>query len=94
MSKHADKQTRCAEHGVWTSVPTPPPAGQQSGGSYEVLVFLNNPRATDSTAHDVEHGYGGRFVIFGHGGCYADVGHCDVRTYLAGTESDLPAATG
>ena len=30
MSKHADKQTRCAEHGVWTSVPTPPPAGQLS----------------------------------------------------------------
>ena len=30
MSKHADKQTKCAEHGIWTSVPTPPPAGQQS----------------------------------------------------------------
>ena len=54
-----------------------------SGGSYEVLVFLNNPRATDTTAHDVEHGYGGRFVIFGHGGCYGDVGHCDVPTERA-----------
>jgi hypothetical protein len=54
-----------------------------SGGSYEVLVFLNNPRATDSTVHDVEHGYGGRFVIFGHGGCYGDVGHCDVPTERA-----------
>src|ERR1700751_585180 len=30
MSKHADKQTKCAEHGIWTSVQTPPPAGQQS----------------------------------------------------------------
>jgi acid phosphatase type 7 len=30
LSKHADKQTKCAEHGIWTSVPTPPPAGQQS----------------------------------------------------------------
>lgn len=49
-----------------------------SAGSYEVLVFLNNPGATDTTPHDVEHGYGGRFVIFGHGGCYGDVGHCDV----------------
>lgn len=49
-----------------------------SGLSYEVLVFLNNPAATDSTAHDVEHGYGGRFVIFGQGGCYGEVGHCDV----------------
>ena len=49
-----------------------------SGLSYEVLVFLNNPAATNTTPHDVEHGYGGRFVIFGHGGCYGDVGHCDV----------------
>ncbi len=49
-----------------------------SGGSYEVLVFLNNTAATDTTAHDIQHGYGGRFVIFGHGGCYGDVGHCDV----------------
>src|SRR5208283_967161 len=29
MSRHADKATKCAEHGVWTGVPTPPPAGQQ-----------------------------------------------------------------
>ena len=49
-----------------------------SGGSYEVLVFLNNTAATDTTPHNIEQGYGGRFVIFGHGGCYGDVGHCDV----------------
>lgn len=49
-----------------------------SAGSYEVLVFLNNTGATDTTAHDIEQGYGGRFVIFGHGGCYGDAGHCDV----------------
>lgn len=49
-----------------------------SGISYEVRVFLNNTAATDSTPHDVEDGYGGRFVVFGHGGCYGDVGHCDV----------------
>ena len=49
-----------------------------SGLSYEVLVFLNNPAATDTTAHELEQGYGGRLVIFGHGGCYGDVGHCDV----------------
>jgi nucleoside-diphosphate-sugar epimerase len=48
-----------------------------SGISYEVLVFLNNRTATDTTAHDVKNGYGGRFVTFGHGGCYGDVGHCD-----------------
>jgi hypothetical protein len=49
-----------------------------SGGSYEVVVFLNNTGATDTTAHDIEQGYGGRFVIFGHGGCFGDAGHCDV----------------
>jgi tyrosinase len=49
-----------------------------SGGSYEVLVFLNSPKATGTTAHTAEQGYGGRFSIFGHGPCYGDVGHCDV----------------
>jgi hypothetical protein len=49
-----------------------------SGGSYEVLVFLNNTAATNTTPHNIEQGYGGRFVIFGHAGCYGDVGHCDV----------------
>lgn len=49
-----------------------------SNSSYEVLVFLNNRSATDKTEHDVKRGYGGRFVIFGHGGCYGDLGHCDV----------------
>jgi acid phosphatase type 7 len=29
MPKSADKSTQCAEHGIWTSVPTPPPAGQK-----------------------------------------------------------------
>jgi hypothetical protein len=29
MPKRADKSTLCAEHGIWTSVPTPPPAGQK-----------------------------------------------------------------
>lgn len=49
-----------------------------SAGSYEVLVFLNNPEADDTTVHAVDAGYGGRFSIFGHGPCYGDVGHCDV----------------
>lgn len=58
-----------------------------SAGSYEVLVFLNNRSATDQTEHDVKRGYGGRFVIFGHGGCYGGVGHCDVPQ--ARTADDL-----
>jgi hypothetical protein len=29
MTKSADKSTLCAEHGIWTAVPTPPPARQK-----------------------------------------------------------------
>ncbi|HSV66047.1 MAG TPA: hypothetical protein VLJ59_09120 [Mycobacteriales bacterium] len=46
--------------------------------SYEVRLFLNNPTATAATPRTEEHGYAGRFTIFGHGGCYGDMGHCDV----------------
>ena len=46
--------------------------------SYEVMAFLNNPSATMATAHTPEDGYAGRFIIFGHGGCYGDDGHCAV----------------
>lgn len=46
--------------------------------SYEVRVFLNNPEADEDTPRTVEEGYAGRFVIFGHGGCFGDIGHCDI----------------
>src|SRR5580704_12305724 len=29
VPKSANKSTQCAEHGIWTSVPKPPPAGQK-----------------------------------------------------------------
>jgi hypothetical protein len=64
-----------------------------SAGSYEVLVFLNNTRATDTTAHTIEKGYGGRFVIFGHGGCYGDVGHCDVPATRLADDRQLPRSS-
>ena len=48
--------------------------------SYEVRVFLNNPAATADTPRDPAQGYAGRIVVFGHGGCYGDLGHCDVPT--------------
>ena len=50
-----------------------------SGASYEARVFLNNPRADDKTPLTRDNGYAGRFHIFGHGGCFGDVGHCEVR---------------
>jgi tyrosinase len=49
-----------------------------SGCSYEVRLFLNNPRATAESPRDEPSGYAGRFHVFGHGGCFGDVGHCDV----------------
>lgn len=49
-----------------------------SGLSYEVRLFLNDPDATVSTSRDDEHRYAGRLTVFGHGGCYGDIGHCDV----------------
>jgi hypothetical protein len=51
-----------------------------SAMSYEVRAFLNNPEADENTLRALEQGYGGRFVIFGHGGCYGDIGHCDIPT--------------
>jgi tyrosinase len=49
-----------------------------SEGSYEVRLFLNNPDADATTARTPEKGYAGRLHVLGHGGCYGDIGHCDV----------------
>jgi len=50
-----------------------------SGASYEGRVFLNNPGADENTPTVEETGYAGSFYIFGHGGCFGDVGHCEVN---------------
>jgi hypothetical protein len=50
-----------------------------SGASYEARIFLNAPDADADTPRDHPN-YAGSFHIFGHGGCYGDVGHCDVPT--------------
>lgn len=61
-----------------------------SGTSYEVRGFLNNPEADETTARTLEEGYGGRFVVFGHGGCYGDIGHCDILTERRGPYDRRP----
>lgn len=48
-----------------------------SGASYEARVFINAPDADADTPRD-DPRYAGSFHIFGHGGCFGDVGHCDV----------------
>jgi|SRR5437762_6448907 tyrosinase len=50
-----------------------------SGVSFEARVFLNNKKADARTSKTPGNGYAGSFHIFGHGGCFGDVGHCDVR---------------
>ena len=47
--------------------------------SYEGRIFFNNPKADASTPRTADNGYAGSFHIFGHGGCFGDVGHCDVE---------------
>jgi tyrosinase len=52
-----------------------------SGLSYEARIFLNRPDAdaeSERQGSDETAGYAGSFHIFGHGGCFGDVGHCDV----------------
>jgi hypothetical protein len=54
-----------------------------SGASFEARVFLNNPKANEKTAKTPARGYAGSFHIFGHGGCWGDPGHCEVREQRA-----------
>ena len=49
-----------------------------SKDSFEARIFFNNPEADETTPLEAEHGYAGFFVIFGHGGCAGDEGHCDI----------------
>lgn len=48
-----------------------------SGPSYEARIFINAPDASTDTPRD-DPRYAGSFCIFGHGGCFGDVGHCDI----------------
>jgi hypothetical protein len=50
-----------------------------SGSSYEGRVFVNNPDADADTELTLDSGYAGSYYIFGHGGCFGDEGHCDVK---------------
>jgi hypothetical protein len=49
-----------------------------SGPSFEARVFLNAPEAGIETPLELDAGFAGSFVIFGHGGCFGDEGHCEV----------------
>jgi tyrosinase len=49
------------------------------GPSFRVHVFFNAPGATSETPRTPDEGYVGSFSVFGHGGCFGDEGHCDIR---------------
>jgi tyrosinase len=48
-----------------------------SGASFEARVFMD-PRGVSRDADSSHRAYVGCFYILGHGGCFGDVGHCDV----------------
>lgn len=54
-----------------------------SGPSYEGRIFINNPQADQNTPTTLENGYVGSYNIFGHGRCFGDVGHCEIRRAIS-----------
>jgi tyrosinase len=48
-----------------------------SGASFEGQVFLD-PRGVGRKAGSDHRAYVGSFFVFGHGGCFGDIGHCDI----------------
>jgi tyrosinase len=48
-----------------------------SGPSYEAQVFMG-ARGVGGEPDPSHRAYVGSFFVFGHGGCFGDVGHCDV----------------
>jgi hypothetical protein len=83
---------------AWTSDPLPLPADpdapfkrvdlefqevRHDGASFVVLVYLNNPEASEATGRDESQGFAAGFTVFAHGSCWGDAGHCDVRSSRA-----------
>jgi hypothetical protein len=48
-----------------------------SGSSFEAEVFLD-VRGVGAGADRSHRAYVGSFFILGHGGCFGDIGHCDI----------------
>jgi hypothetical protein len=49
-----------------------------SGPSFEARIFLDNRKADIDTPREAGEGYAGSFWVFGHGGCFGELGHCDI----------------
>lgn len=48
-----------------------------SGPSFEARVFVDKTGADSETSKE-DPSYLGSFYVFGHGGCFGDLGHCDI----------------
>jgi hypothetical protein len=62
-----------------------------SGPSFEARIFLDNRRASADTPRDGSEGYAGSFWVFGHGGCFGELGHCDIPQGPRGPFDKRPA---
>jgi hypothetical protein len=49
---------------------------EHRGPSFAGRVYLNTSDAHVGVSRRIEDGYAGSFVVFGHGGCFGDQGHC------------------
>jgi tyrosinase len=58
--------------------------------SYVVRVFFNHADADTDTPLTAEAGFAGSFAVFGHGGCFGDEGHCDLRPPVSAFDRRLP----
>jgi hypothetical protein len=61
-----------------------------SGPSYEVRVFFDRPDADLGTPLTADSGFAGKFAVFGHGGCFGEEGHCDVRAPVSAFDRRQP----
>jgi tyrosinase len=61
-----------------------------SGPSYEVRVFFNHRDASPETALNADTGFAGKFSVFGHGGCFGEEGHCEVRAPVSAFDRRPP----
>jgi hypothetical protein len=61
-----------------------------SGPSYETRVFFDTPDATADSPLEAAAGYVGSFAVFGHGGCFGEHGHCQVRGPVTSFDRRLP----
>ncbi len=62
----------------------------QSGPSFEVRVFINNPTADLETPPNSDHGYAGSFHVYGYGIWPADIGKD--RAQIAAESADVTRA--